>query len=464
MRIFGMIAALAIGVISAGAADEAKKPNVLIVFVDDLGWADVGFNGTPIYKTPHIDRIMGEAVNFTQAYSAHPVCSPTRAALISGKAPQRVGITQWISGDKVALPLEEVTIGEAFQEGGYRTGYIGKWHLGKKDEFQPEKQGFGWVKAVNRAGQPSSYFPPYAAKKPRPTDVPDLDPRAGGPFLTNALTDLANGFMQEKSEKPFFLILSQYAVHTPIEAPKGLVAIKQRDISEFYAEREREDIKERYGATTRGRQDHAGYAALVQNLDMNFGRLIEGLEKSGQLDNTIVVFTSDNGGLSTLTRGVGPTCNAPLRAGKGWCYEGGVRIPSFIYWKGELKPLEVDEPMITTDLYPTLLELCGLDAKPEQHLDGASLAGVMRGGESPGLDQRVIGWSYPHQHGSGHRPSNAIRHGDWKLIRFEEGKRYELYNLKDDLGETKDLAEQKVDKVRELDSILSGWLKETQKP
>ena len=347
------------------------------------------------------------------------------------------------------------------REGGYSTGYIGKWHLGKKDEHMPDKQGFDWIRCVNRAGQPASYFYPYQRKKGRgDSDVPDLADGKEGDYLTDALTDQAIEFIDaQKKEKPFFLCFAHYAVHTPIQAPEKLTNKYKEAAQEKYGKGQTPVNEERYGAKTRARQDNPGFAAMVENLDSNVGRVIDHLEATGKLADTLIIFTSDNGGLSTLTRGPGPTCNLPLRAGKGWNYEGGIRVPQFFYWKGEIPPSSIATPTITTDLYPTILEFAGLPLRPEQHLDGISLHRVIARGEE--LGERHIGWSYPHNHGSGHKPSNAIREGDWKLIRFEQGQRFELYNINKDPAEAHDQSETMPEKVEALNQLLETWLAET---
>ena len=443
-----------------------KKPNVLIFFIDDLGWADIGVNGSSFYETPHIDNLAKGGVNFTESYSAHPVCSPTRAAFMSGKAPQRVGITQWIhQPSSIHLPLSEVTIGEAFQQAGYSTGYIGKWHIGEKDEQMPSGQGFSWMKAVNRAGQPASYFYPYNSTENKQSgdsfwDVPDLENGKKGDYLTDAVTDHAINFIDINKEKPFFLIMAHYAVHTPIQAPQELVNKYTVKKEKLYGTSETPSVSDRYETVSRARQDHVTYAAMMESLDNNVGRVIAKLAAHKILDNTIVVFTSDNGGHCHLKR-PGVTSNAPLRSGKGWNYEGGIRIPTIFYWKGKFNAASVDTPAITMDYYPTLLDLCGLDAKPQQHLDGLSLKPILEGKTSVQLNNRFLAWTYPHSHGSGHQPSAAIRKDGWKLIKFEVGKRFELYDLKNDIGEKKDLADQNPERVQQFDKLLDQWLAET---
>jgi arylsulfatase A-like enzyme len=438
---------------------EKTRPNVLLFFIDDLGWTDLGVNGSTFYETPHIDALAASGVNFKRSYSANPVCSPTRAAMMTGKAPQRVGITQWIaSKSKIALPLSEVTLGEAFQEAGYRTGYVGKWHLGKENAVQPEHQGFEYTKAVNRAGQPAGYFYPFGKRKGG-SSVPDLGDYQPGDYLTDALTDKAIEFIDQSSDKPFFLCLSHYAMHTPIQAPKALV--------EKYVEKKRKLLgagkpemhDEKYNTLSRVQQGDPEYAAMIENLDTNIGRVMEHLKEQGILENTIVVFTSDNGGLAHRKREVAPTSNAPLRSGKAWTYEGGIRIPTMISWLGKIQPATTEAPIITMDMYPTLLDLAGLPLKPEQHLDGQSLKPILSGADYDA--SRVLAWTYPHDHGNGHQPSDAILSNNWKLIRFESDEPSELYNLSTDISEQVNLARKNPEKVHELEKLLNAWLKQT---
>ncbi|MCP5535025.1 MAG: sulfatase [Akkermansiaceae bacterium] len=447
-----------------GVQASIKKPNVIVFFIDDLGWADLGCYGSTFHETPHIDKLAQNGVRYTQAYSAHAVCSPTRAAMMTGKAPQRVGITNWINQpSNKTLPKEETTIAEAFKAAGYQTGYTGKWHLGEKDDQLPTSHGFTWMKATNRAGQPASYFYPFSKVSKRGTywDVPDLSEGKKGDYLTDALTDQALHFIDANQDRPFFLQLAHYAVHAPIQAPLELVKKYRQKREKLYGDTPTPRIPDRYNTVSRGRQDHAAYAAMTENLDMNIGRVLDHLEKRGLTSNTIVVFTSDNGGYCHLISNPGATCNLPLRSGKGWNYEGGIRIPTIISWPGKITPRSSDTPCITMDLFPTLLELTGQALQPKQHLDGHSLASDLNTRPDDTLKSRALYWTYPHGHGSGHRPSHAIRKDNWKLIHFEKGKTHELYNLAKDLGEKTDLAEKFPDKVKALDKELNEWINNT---
>ena len=462
IRSKGLISALVVATVftlAMSANAKETRPNVLILFIDDLGWTDIGVNGSTFYETPKIDALAASGVNFKRSYSANPVCSPTRAALMTGKAPQRVGITQWIGGkDKISLALSEVTIGEAFQESGYRTGYVGKWHLGKADSAQPQHQGFEYTKAVNRAGQPASFFYPFGKKKGG-SSVPDLEDYKKGDYLTDALTDKAIDFIDQADDKPFFLCLAHYAVHTPIQAPADLVKKYEAKKQELLGKGEPELKDEKYGTRSRVKQGDPTYAAMIENLDTNIGRVMDHLSEKGMLENTIVVFTSDNGGLAHRKKEGGPTSNAPLRSGKAWNYEGGIRIPTIISWPGHVKPATSEAPVITMDMYPTLLDLAGLPPKPKQTLDGESLKEVMDGSDD--ISDRMLAWTYPHIHGSGHKPSDAILSKNWKMIRFESDEPTELYNLTEDIGEQDNLAKQNPEKVQELGKLLDQWLKET---
>ncbi|MEM9941789.1 MAG: sulfatase [Planctomycetota bacterium] len=462
---------------SVRQTDKDNQPNVVLFFIDDLGYSDLGCYGSTFYETPNIDRLAKSGVRFTDFYSANPVCSPTRAALMTGKAPQRVGITQWINQpNDIHLPLDEVTLGEAMGSGGYKTGYIGKWHLGEKDNQQPREQGFTWMRCVNRAGAPGSYFFPFKrqTKKAKSNavrywDVPDLKEGKKGDYLTDRMTDYAVDFIDQNRERPFFLCFAHYAVHTPIQAPDSVVQ-KYSEKLESNPDLKNRTSSERNEAVTRLVQCNPTYAAMVENLDINVGRVIDKLKQLGLSDNTVIVFTSDNGGLATLKKGRrngGPTSCHPLRAGKGWTYEGGIRIPTFVCWPNHIQPNEVSTPGITMDLYPTILDLVGLPQRPNQHLDGSSLKPLLFGEPvSEPLRDRFLAWTYPHDHGSGHTPSNAIRMGDWKLVQLTDSEtkdenRFELYNLREDIGETVNVVQSNPSRAEEMASVLKTWIQKT---
>lgn len=441
------------------------RPNVLVILVDDLGWADTAPYGSVFHDTPAIDRLARGGTRFTQFYSASPVCSPTRASLMTGKHPARLHITDWIGGrDKGPLlppayhrqlPLEEQTIGEAFREAGYATGYLGKWHLGD-GAFMPSAQGFGFTKAVNRAGQPASFFFPYQGDASAATDVPDLADGAPGEYLTDRLTTESIRFIESHRDRPFFLVVSHYGVHTPLQAPQALRDKYDRRARSLPAAQD-EVRPEGRRAFTKLRQDHAVYAAMVDNLDTGVGRLLDGLAERGLADDTIVVFVSDNGGLSTLVRPTDiPTSNEPLRAGKGWLYEGGVRVPFVVRWPRAVGASRtVETPAMTTDIYPTLLALAGLPARPGQHVDGIDLSPLLRGAGAVARDE--LFWHFPHYHGSGHTPAGSVRAGRFKLIEWFEDDRVELYDLEADPGELHDLAGSQAARASDLRARLHAW-------
>ncbi|MGD9645195.1 MAG: sulfatase [Pirellulales bacterium] len=461
---------LAVFVASPTSAAEPPttdgQPNIVIFFIDDLGRCDLGVDGSTFYETPQLDALAAAGVRFTDFYAACAVCSPTRAALMTGKVPQRLGITDWIHpASGVALPGSETTLAEAFQAGGYQTAYLGKWHLGETDADQPPRHGFEWIKGVNRAGQPGSYYFPF--KRPNGDskiwDVPDFADGNPSDYLTDVLTTGAIEFLNTRdASRPFLLCMGHYAVHTPIQPPTDGVSKYQQKRAACFGDSPTPTIPTLFKAGSRGRQDDPPYAAMIENLDDNVGRVLAALDKLGLRENTIVVFTSDNGGLCTTAgRRPGPTCNLPYRGGKGWNYEGGIRVSTLIAWPGHLRPATTSVPAFTADLYPTLLELCGMPLRPAQHVDGQSLVSAMQGDPRPALRERALAWYYPHDHGSGHRPSAAIRRGDWKLIHYLKEGRTELYDLAADPGELHDLAESRADKVSELRGELLRWIDET---
>jgi arylsulfatase A-like enzyme len=440
-------------------------PNVVLVIVDDLGWRDLGVYGSTFYKTPAIDSLARTGALFTQFYAASPVCSPTRASLMTGRHPARLGITNWIGGERDGsllqaeyerqLALEEYTLGEAFRDAGFATGYIGKWHLGVAP-YLPDSQGFDVTVAVNDGGQPSSHFHPYRAAHTPRLDVPDLEDGAEGEYLTDRLTEEAVRFIESHRDRPFLLVLSHYAVHTPLQAPDELV---QR-----YAERSQAlrgsdpgSVPEGPNAFTKLRQDHPVYAAMVERVDRSLDRLLETLDARGLTERTIVVLVSDNGGLSTVEgRETGmPTSNEPLRAGKGWLYEGGIRIPLIVRAPSVEAGTVVTQPGVTMDLFPTLLDLAGLEPLPAQHRDGSSLVPLLVGAEREAAP--LLSWHFPHYHGSGNVPSGAIRAGDWKLIEWFETGAVELYDLATDSAEVVDVAAVREAVADSLRMLLAEW-------
>lgn len=385
---------------------------------------------------------------------------------MTGKVPQRVGITDWIHPNSgVAIPSAETTLAEAFQSHGYQTAYLGKWHLGEGDDDAPTRHGFEWTRGVNRAGQPASYYAPFQRQESKSSiwDVPDFDAVDKNAYLTDVLTDSAIEFLVKRdADRPFLLCVGHYAIHTPIEPPVGLTAKYKQKILTQYGDTKSPVLPAPFESSTRGRQDNADYAAMMKNLDTNIGRVLTSLDSLKLRDSTIIIFTSDNGGLSTVGKGKpGPTCNLPFRCGKGWTYEGGIRIPTFVSWLGTVMPCELSVPGYMPDLYPTLLELCDLPLQPDQHLDGRSLAKPIKGLADDSLDERPLTWYYPHNHGSGHRPSAAIRLGNWKLIHHLVSGESELYNLQVDPGESHNLSSQHKNKTVLLRDQLLDWIKVT---
>ncbi len=341
------------------------------------------------------------------------------------------------------LPLEEVTLAEAFKQGGYTTGFIGKWHLGAEG-FAPQDQGFDINIGGNNRGSPPSYFPPY--------NLPGLPDGPKDEYLTDRLTSEALQFIEREKDRPFLLYLSHYAVHNPQQAKPALVEKYTRKAAarppspgpEFLPEGDRQN---------RQIQNRPVYAAMVESMDDSIGRILDHLAALGLQRNTVVVFTSDNGGLST-SEGL-PTSNLPLRAGKGWHYEGGVREPAIVVWPGVTKPGSVSSaPLISTDYYPTLLEIAGLPAQPRQHVDGVSIVPLLRGATRP---ERPLFWHYPHYSNQGGGPGGAVRLGAYKLIEFYEDMRVELYNVVNDISEKRDLAKAMPGKVTELRGLLQEW-------
>jgi arylsulfatase A len=446
--------ALLTGVLPAllPAAAPARL-NVVLFLIDDLGWRDIGANGSTYYQTPHIDRLAREGVRFTDAYAACAVCSPTRAAVLTGKYPARLLLTDWLpngrwhpkaklqSGRFVrGLPLEEFTLAEALREAGYRTASIGKWHLGSEPFSLPEHHGFDVNIGGNAHGAPGDFFAPYGGDWAVPTTglrarwnvLPDGKP---GEYLTDRLTDEAVKFIRENRAQPFFLYFPHYAVHTPLQAKPELVA-KYEKIPEAQ------------------QQGKPVYAAMVESMDESVGRVMATLRELGLEQNTVVIFTSDNGGFYNATS------NAPLRANKGAYYEGGIRVPLIIKWPGVARAGHVSaEPVTSTDLYPTCLVAAGLPPRPHQHSDGLDLRPVLAGGAT--LNRPAIFWHFPHynDHPSS-VPSSVIRRGPWKLIETFDPEGVELYNLADDLGETRNLAPADPGRTAELRSELAAWRRE----
>ncbi|MGK7397142.1 MAG: sulfatase [Candidatus Cyclobacteriaceae bacterium M3_2C_046] len=443
---------------------EENPPNVVFILVDDLGYKDLGVYGSTFYDTPHLDSLAGVSTRFTNAYAASPVCSPTRAALMTGKDPVRVNITDWIPGHKLEyvdnpnlvppedihnLPLSEITLAEAFKDHGYKTFYAGKWHLGETADYWPQQQGFDINKGGHHKGSPpGGYYSPY--KNPRLENGPE------GEYLTDRLTDESIQFIENNQDSSFFLYLAFYTVHTPIQGCEKYDAYYQQKKKQLPNQGEVKILQDGR-LTTRINQSDAKYAAMVRSMDENVGRLLRKLNDLRLAENTIIVFTSDNGGLTARGSNPGPTAVYPLRAGKGWLYEGGVRVPLIIKTPGQQIGQITEQPAISMDLFPTVLQLAGLPRLPEQPQDGQSLMPYLK--EPAQVDERTLVWHYPHYHGTTWRPGSAIRQGDWKLIEFYEKDTVELYNLKDDEGENINRSIELPEKAKELRGLMHEYIK-----
>jgi arylsulfatase A-like enzyme len=452
----------------AAPARGAERPHVVVFLVDDLGCMDLGtYNPSTFYETPRIDQLASEGMRFTNSYSASPVCSPTRYSLMTGKYPTRAAVTNYFTGTRAGrfqpapfsdrMELEESTLAEVLASGGYATFFAGKWHLGPTEEFWPEAQGFDVNRGGTDRGGPyggGQYFSPYG--NPRLTDGPT------GEHLPDRLARETVAFLRQHTEEPCFCYLAFYSVHTPLMGPPDLVAkyeTKSTQVSgpEF-------DAEEQVWPTDEPRrvrivQKHAVYAAMVEAMDRAVGTVLDGLDELGIADDTVVVFTSDNGGLSTSEGS--PTANVPFRGGKGWIYEGGIRVPLIVRWPGETPAGTICEtPVLSIDLFPTLAEIGGISPTLDRFpTDGFSLTALLR--QAGDIPERPLFWHYPHYSNQGGFPGGAVRIGDWKLIeRFEDGQ-LQLYNLREDVGEQQDLAEKFPERVLSLRDDLHAWYAET---
>jgi len=453
---------------SYGRSVDKKRPNFLFVLVDDLGWRDLGCFGSTFYETPNVDRLAAQGMRFTNAYAASPVCSPTRASIMTGKYPNRVRITTAISPTgrynpenwkrkTLLLPasysdrllLEEVTVAERLKDAGYATFFAGKWHLGPRG-FWPEDQGFDINKGGHHEGGPfrgKKYFSPY--------NNPCLENGPEGEHLPDRLSTETCRFIEANKDQPFLAYLSFYSVHTPLMARADLKAKYEKKAQQVQQD------GEKWGRAGKRKvrlvQDHAVYAGMIEAMDQAVGKVLDTLDRLDLTGNTVVIFMSDNGGLSTSEGH--PTSNLPLRAGKGWLYEGGIREPMIVKWPGHVAGGSVcNEPVISTDFYPTMLEMANLPLAPQQHMDGRSLVPLLK--QRPAQPSRALYWHFPHYANQGGFPGAAIRLGDYKLIEFYEDDHIELYNLRDDLGEQHDLAGAMPEKASELHRMLSAWKKE----
>ncbi len=424
----------------------ADQPNIVLIFIDDLGWKDIGCYGNDFVETPHIDRLAAEGLRFTDFYAAGAVCSPTRCALQSGQNQARIGITDFIPGHwrpfervitprpKKALPLEIVTIGEALKAAGYKTGYIGKWHLGSGPMFQPDQQGYDLSAVINGPHLPGRYrVQNPSVMKPKPDQ-----------YRTDYEADLCIDFIRQNKEKPFFLMLSPFAVHIPLAAMSAKVE------------------KYRAKAAKLNRSlPHPVYAAMIEHCDDMVGRIVTAIEEAGLTDKTMILFTSDNGGLNRRYdyrehADDIVSSQKPLKGEKGTLHEGGIRVPLIIKYPPLTRPGTVcKEPTITYDFYPTFLDLAGADLPQNQAIDGISLKPLLSD-PSARLKRDALHWHYPHYHHD--RPASCIRERDWKLIEYLDGTGdVELYHLSDDIGETNNLATAKPGRAADLKRKLNAW-------
>jgi len=442
------------------------KPNIILILVDDLGWSDLGCYGSSFYETPSIDRLCASGMRFSDAYAAAPVCSPTRASLLSGRYPAGVGVTDWIDwgvgvhplrGKLIDapyvdhLPLADTGLAQLLKAAGYQTWHVGKWHLGAAP-YDPLGHGFDVNIAGNAWGLPANgYWSPWGLQ--------NLEDGIGGEYLTDRLTDEAVRLIGASDGRPFFLNLWHYAVHTPIQAKPDTIGKYEAKAAGLGLDRQPAfadgapfptEHKRHLRIRRRLQQSDAGYAAMIEHLDQSVGRVLDAVAAIGQAERTLVVFSSDNGGLATAEGS--PTSNLPLREGKGWIYEGGIRVPLIAAWPGAIAPMSVcSHPVTSPDLYATLVDAAGIQA----HSDGQSLLPLLRGGEAP--DRDAIYWHYPHYGNQGGTPASAIRAGDYKLIEFWEDRKLELYNLRNDIGETHDLAALYPTMVDRLHRRLDRW-------
>jgi arylsulfatase A len=418
-------------------AAVSPRWNVLFVLMDDLGWRDLGPYGNRFIDTPNLDRFAEQSVRFTNAYAACPVCSPTRASIMTGKYPARLHLTDWIPGRQQwptakllhpkfnqFLPVGDKTIAEVLTPRGHRTAAIGKWHLGGEGHL-PTDRGFQINIGGNESGHPPTYFGPL--------ELPGLKLKPGE-FLTQRLSDEAVRFMAADKQTPFFLYQAHFTVHLPLEAREEVIA--------KYRKRDTGDV-------------NPIYCAMVESADDSMGQLLNALDASGQAANTIVVFFSDNGAVRYQGRQAKPvSSNAPLRAGKGHVFEGGIREPLMIRWPGVTRAgTVIDEPVSSIDFFPTICEAAGA---PARGVDGISLLPLLRGGKLP---QRPLFWHYPHYSDQGGSPAGAIREGDWKLIEFYEDGRLELFDLAEDPGEQRNLVRREAGRAKRLHDTLADWRK-----
>lgn len=496
---------------NTAGAPAPKKWNVIFFLADDLGWSDLGYEGSSFYETPNIDSFSRMGVRFSQAYAACHVCSPSRASILTGQYPARLGLTDWLPGRKnfsfqklqnvtsvQHLPYGAETLPQVLKENGYATAIFGKWHLGE-DSASTRRQGFDLhVPDYNKGWPNGTYFSPF--------DMKGLEGGANGEYLTDRLTTEAMNWVQQNRDHPFFLYLAQFAVHDPIQGRGDLVVkyekkrntLAKAGYTPFILEGNPDDgdplTRDALTAALKDsahqgirifpdrtvkikeRQDNPQFAAMVEDMDENFGRVLARLKELGLQDNTIIVFFSDNGGMSAANFGnparkIAPcdqdkafsTSNLPLRGGKGWFYEGGIREPLLIYWPGQgLHGTSSDVPVISTDFYATILDMIGLDPRPRgsNGIDGKSIVPILKG-EQQGIEkirQTPLFWHFPHYSNHGAQsPGGAVRFGDYKLIEYYENGTAQLFNVRNDPGEQHDLAKSEPEKTKQLLTMLHNW-------
>jgi arylsulfatase A-like enzyme len=504
---YSTLGILAIVLVACTVENDKSLPNIVFFLVDDLGWQDVGCYGSSFYETPNIDAMAMEGVRFTEAYAACHVCSPTRASILTGKYPARLQLTDWLSGRRdfpfqklknapihQELPSKEITLAEALKEHGYATAIFGKWHLGEEPNG-PTSQGFDvQIPKWNKGWPKKGYHAPFELE-----GIED----APGQYLTDRLTDEALVFIDENKDRPFFLYLSHFTVHDPIEGRQDLVEkytiirdqkppqknppfvlegnpdaespLTREELQSLIQRPTYADYKVFPNQTVKIKQhqDNVEFAGMVESMDESLGRVIAKLEDLGIANNTIIVFFSDNGGMSAANFGwpdrivdaseldvAFSTSNLPLRGAKGWLYEGGIRVPMIIKWpKQGGQGTVCSVPVISTDFFPTLLDMAGLPLQPKQHNDGVSLVPLLNGENH--LEREAIYWHFPHYSNHGMQsPGGAIRSGDFKLLEYYENNTVQLFNLKEDLGEQNDLAHSQPEKAAELRTMLHSWRKD----
>ena len=434
--------------INMQAQEQLSRPNIVFILADDMGWKDLSCYGNNFNETPHIDSLAGSGIRFTQAYAAAPVSSPTRASILTGKHPAELKLTNFIVGDKTdpkspVLPAKwtpylsskEITLAEILKQNGYRTSMVGKWHLGTGDSIAPWNQGFDYTRMINKNGL--DYYNYSIAIDSYQNEFVDK----GTDYLTDKLTSYGVDFIRQNEKKPFFLYLAYSAPHV-------LLVPKAEKIKKYL-------LKCGYNGTKAG---NPYYAAMLESLDDGVGEIMKSLRLSGQLENTIIIFASDNGGVGMEELGPTPTSNLPLRKWKGFLYEGGIRVPTIVSWKSKLSPAISDYYFSSIDYLPTLCEMVGIKKLPDS-ISGKSIVPLLYQQSENKIQNDTLYWHYPHFSNQGSRPAGAVRCGDFKLIENYETHELELYNLKNDIGELHNLSKTDKKKTIEMYNMLDNWRK-----